>query len=42
VSGVVVHTLPEGARFDLVDRRLISFEEAHLADALRHQTEEDR
>lgn len=31
VSGVVVHTLPAGARFDLVERRLVSFVETHLA-----------
>jgi cyanophycinase len=41
VSGVVVHTLPAGARFDLVERRLVSFVETHLAHQLRHQTEED-
>ena len=41
VSGVVVHTLPAGARFDLVERRLTSFVEEHLAHQLRHQTEED-
>jgi cyanophycinase len=41
VSGVVVHTLPAGARFDLAERRLISFVETHLAEQLRHQTEED-
>ena len=41
VSGVVVHTLPAGARFDLVDRRLASFVEEHLAAQLQHQTEED-
>jgi cyanophycinase len=42
VSGAVVHTLPSGARFDLVDRRLLSFQETHLAHQLAHQTEEDR
>ena len=41
VSGVVVHTLPAGARFDLVERRLASFVEEHLAAQLQHQTEED-
>ena len=42
VSGVVVHTLPAGARFDLVERRLVSFVESHLAHQLRHQTEENQ
>ena len=41
VSGVTVHTLPEGARFDLSERRLLSFAETHLAHQLRHQTEDD-
>ncbi len=41
LSGVVVHTLPEGASFDLLERRLIAFEETHPARALRHETEED-
>jgi cyanophycinase len=41
LSGVVVHTLPAGSRFDLVERRLVSFVEEHLAHQLRHQTEED-
>ena len=41
VSGVVVHTLPSGARFDLTERRLLSFVEEHLAHQLEHQTEED-
>jgi cyanophycinase len=41
VSGVVVHALPAGASFDLVERRLLSFVEEHLAHQLRHQTEED-
>ena len=41
LSGVVVHTLPSGARFDLVERRLVSVVEEHLAHQLRHQTEED-
>lgn len=40
VSGVVVHTLPSGSRFDLAERRLLSFVEEHLAHQLRHQTEE--
>jgi cyanophycinase len=42
VSGAVVHTLPAGARFDVVDRALLSFEETHLAHQLVHQTEEDQ
>lgn len=41
VSGAVVHSLPEGARFDLVTRRLLSFDETHLAHQLLRQTEED-
>jgi cyanophycinase len=41
VSGVVVHTLPAGARFDLAERRLVSFQESNLAHQLMHQTEED-
>ena len=41
VSGATVHTLPEGAQFDLGERRLLSFAETHLAHQLRHQTEED-
>jgi cyanophycinase len=41
VSGVVVHTLPQGARFDLVERRLVSFVEAHPAPALGQHPEED-
>jgi cyanophycinase len=41
VSGATVHTLPEGARFDLSERRLLSFAESHLAHQLRRQTEED-
>ena len=41
VSGAVVHTLPAGAHFDLVDRRLLSFQETHLAHQLLRQTEED-
>ncbi|MGH8892777.1 MAG: cyanophycinase [Actinomycetes bacterium] len=41
VSGVVVHALPAGARFDLADRRLVSFVESHLAHELREQVEED-
>ena len=39
--GDVVHTLPAGARFDLAERRLLSFVEEHLAHQLKHQTEED-
>ena len=42
VSGATVHTLPQGARFDLVERRLLSFAETNLAHQLRHSTEEDR
>jgi cyanophycinase len=41
VSGAVVHTLPAGARFDLLDRCLISFEEKNLARELRQDPEED-
>jgi cyanophycinase len=42
VSGATVHTLPQGARFDLSERRLLSFAETRLAHQLRHQTEDDR
>jgi cyanophycinase len=41
VSGAVVHTLPAGARFDLHERRLLSFEETHLARQLRQEPKED-
>ena len=41
VSGVVVHTLPQGARFDLATRRLVDFREDHLAHQLRGRPEED-
>lgn len=41
VSGAVVHSLPAGARFDLVERRLLSFEERHLARALQHEPKEN-
>ena len=45
VSGVVVHTLPSGARFDLVERRLVSFVEEHLAHQIaqltQHSAEDD-
>jgi cyanophycinase len=41
VSGVVVHTLPSGARFDLSSRRLVDFREDHLAHQLRGRPEED-
>lgn len=41
VSGAVVHTLPAGATFDLVERRLLSFQETHPAHQLLRQTEED-
>ena len=42
VSGATVHTLPQGARFDLSERRLLSFAETRLAHQLRRQTEDDR
>ncbi|MDQ1584765.1 MAG: cyanophycinase [Actinomycetota bacterium] len=35
VSGATVHTLPAGARFDLVEKRLVAFDETHLAHQLR-------
>jgi cyanophycinase len=41
VSGAVVHTLPAGARFDLQERRLMSFEE-HNPARLLHEPEEDQ
>jgi cyanophycinase len=41
VSGAVVHTLPAGARFDLRERRLVSFEEHNPARIL-HEPEEDQ
>jgi len=41
VSGVVVHTLPAGARFDLARRTLVDFHEEHLADQLVRRPEED-
>ncbi len=41
VSGVVVHTLPAGARFDLATRRLVDFREEHLAHQLVARPEED-
>jgi cyanophycinase len=41
VSGVVVHTLPAGARFDLALRRLVDFREEHLAHQLVARPEED-
>ncbi len=41
LSGVVVHTLPAGAQFDLDERRLVAFEEPNLAHQLLHQTEEN-
>ena len=41
VSGVVVHTLPSGARFDLARRRLVDFREDHLAHQLAARPEED-
>ena len=42
VSGVVVHTLPAGARFDLSLRRLVDFHEEHLAHQLRTRPEEEQ
>jgi cyanophycinase len=41
VSGVVVHTLPSGARFDLTLRCLVDFREEHLAHQLVARPEED-
>jgi hypothetical protein len=41
VSGVIVHTLPSGARFDLTLRRLVDFREEHLAHQLVARPEED-
>ena len=41
VSGAVVHTLPAGARFDLRERRLVSFEE-HNPARVSHEPEEDQ
>jgi cyanophycinase len=41
VSGVVFHTLPPGARYDLASRRLVDFREEHLAHQLRRRPEED-
>ncbi len=41
VSGVVVHTLPSGASFDLTTRRLVNFREDHLAHQLRNRPAED-
>lgn len=41
VSGVVVHTLPAGARFDLVERRLVSFVEANLAHQLTERAQQE-
>jgi cyanophycinase len=40
VSGVVLHTLPSGARFDLTRRTLVGFEEEHLARSLRGHRED--
>jgi cyanophycinase len=42
VSGVVIHTLPSGARFDLARRALVDFQEEHLAGQLVRRPEEDR
>lgn len=41
VSGAIVHTLPAGARFDLMERRLVSFEEHNPARTGR-DPEEDK
>ena len=41
VSGVVVHTLPAGAKFDLHLRTLIGFEETNLARQLQDRPTED-
>ncbi len=41
VSGVVLHALPSGARFDLSLRRLVDFREEHLAHQLRGRPQED-
>jgi cyanophycinase len=41
VSGVVVHTLPSGARFDLSQRRLVDFHEEHLAHQISSRPQED-
>jgi cyanophycinase len=41
VSGAIVHTLPAGARFDLRERRLVSFEE-HNPARVGRDPEEDQ
>ncbi len=41
VSGVVVHSLPAGATFDLVSRRLVDFHEEHLAHQISARPPED-
>jgi cyanophycinase len=41
VSGVVVHTLPAGARFDLTTHRLVDFHEEHLAHQIASRPPED-
>ena len=41
VSGVVVHALPSGARFDLLQRRLVDFHEEHLAHQISSRPQED-
>jgi cyanophycinase len=41
VSGAIVHTLPAGARFDLAERRLVSFEE-HNPARIGHDPEENQ
>jgi cyanophycinase len=40
VSGVVVHTLPAGSKFDLAARRLVEFTEENLAHQLMTRPEE--
>jgi cyanophycinase len=40
VSGAIVHTLPAGSRFDLLERRLVAFEEHNPARA-SHEPEEN-
>jgi cyanophycinase len=40
ISGVVVHALPAGARFDLARRRLVEFREENLAHQLMTRPEE--
>jgi cyanophycinase len=40
ISGVVLHTLPAGAQFDLVERRLVGFTEAHPHEVAARRTED--